>query len=104
MTTPTPTIVREFATSALLLASALGRAEAVQWQPAPTPKPREDTTERSRGIHSDPTAQTATDPRRLALRAAVVTAELALAATATAAEDARIGVEVALRNYYGDLA
>lgn len=100
----TPTTVRAFASAALRLASALGRAEEVQWQPSPVPRPREDTTERSRGGHSDPTATTATDPRRLALRAAVVSAEVALEKALAECEARAADVERALQVYYGDLA
>lgn len=78
MTAPLPAIVRTFAEEALLLASALAQAETAQFQRSRTPQPRDDTTERSRGEHSDPTGDTVADPRRLALRAQVVAGEMIL--------------------------
>jgi hypothetical protein len=49
-----------------------------QWQAGATPRPVEDTTERSKGVTSDPTQSIVLDGRRLALRAAVIEAEQAL--------------------------
>lgn len=50
------------------LAALVEEATEVQFMPSPIPRPAEDTTERSKGGHSDPTARITTDPRRLAVR------------------------------------
>ena len=53
----------------------LADAREAQWQPGRTPTPREDTSERSKGMVSDPTPSITADPRRQKLRAAVLEAE-----------------------------
>jgi F0F1-type ATP synthase delta subunit len=63
------------AKAALELALVLGQTEEIQWQPSSTPRPREDTTERSRGGHSDPTLNVVADDRRLDLREAIKAAQ-----------------------------
>lgn len=50
------------------LAGLVEEAAEVQFMPSPIPRPAEDTTERSQGSHSDPTARIAADVRRLAVR------------------------------------
>lgn len=62
----------------LTLAALFEDAARVQWDRPYGPRPVEDTTERSRGVVSDPTAAIALDPRRLALRDAVKAAESCL--------------------------
>lgn len=57
------------------LVRQLEQASDAQWQKSRVPSPRDDTTERSQGVRSDPTADTALDARRLRLRAAVLRAE-----------------------------
>lgn len=101
---PLPEIVRSVAEEALELASLLDRAQGVQWSPAPIPRPRVDTTERSRGGHGDPTADIALDDRRLAVRAAVVSAEVALEKAVREMTAAQSAVRRSLARYYGDLA
>lgn len=103
MTTPRPlpAAVRTFAESTLRLASVMHEAEAVQWSPSLTPKPREDTTERAKGGHGDPVVSTVLDPRRLAVRAAVIDAELALKEAEEKAVEARRALEAALARWQG---
>src|SRR5690606_20066426 len=58
------------------LLASLDAARARQWETSPVPRPRDDTTERSKGeAPSDPTADTVLDARRLAVRKEVQLAE-----------------------------
>jgi hypothetical protein len=77
MTTLTET-VKATAAEALQIVRLLDAASGIQWEASPVPKPREDTTQRAKGGHGDPTADIVTDPRRLAVREAVTDAERAL--------------------------
>lgn len=92
-----PTATRALLGEALLLQSALNSADEIQWEASPTPKPREDTTQRASGGHGDPTGDIVLDPRRSALREAVVAAEQArrdaLLALRKAHEDVTRAVE-----------
>ena len=83
------------------LALALEEADAVQWLPAVVAQPHEDMTERSLGIASDPTFATATDERRLAVRAAVVDAELAMRNLVHAIDAAARAVDAAVDAWAG---
>lgn len=74
MTSPLDT----FAATVLRTRRLLAEISEAQWQPGKTPTPREDTTERSKGMVSDPTPSAVADPRRLKLRIAVITAEARL--------------------------
>jgi hypothetical protein len=98
-----PDVVRRTATEALQLASILAEAEEVQWKPSLTPKPREDTTERSKGGHGDPTSTTAADGRRLAVRAAVIAAETDLMQVSVAMATSRERLERALDRWNGEV-
>lgn len=71
-------ILEEFGATYLSLKVLLGEASEAQWQAGMTPTPKEDTTERSKGLTSDPTPTVAADARRLALRLAVIEAEQAM--------------------------
>ncbi|WP_144722265.1 hypothetical protein [Cellulosimicrobium sp. TH-20] len=83
------------------LAKRLAEADAVQWSASPRPRPREDTTERSKGgPPSDPTADVALDGRRLSLRAAVLTAEHSLGDAVDAVAAANKGLERALDEWH----
>lgn len=82
MTAHLPQPLRRLAEEALLLASTLAEAEEIQWKPSVAPKPREDTTERAKGGHGDPTLSIVVDDRRLAVRDAVVKGSEAIEATA----------------------
>lgn len=50
------------------LAALVEEAAEVQFMPSPIPRPAEDTSERSKGGHSDPTARITADARRIAVR------------------------------------
>ncbi len=102
MTSPLPSAVREFAEEALLLGAALTAAEEIQWTAAPIPKPREDTTERAKGGHGDPTLATVLDERRLAVREAVEKGHSAITHAATVAREARLEVEAAVASWNGE--
>jgi hypothetical protein len=66
---------RRLVVEAMNLTRAIDAAEEIQWEPSPVPKPREDTTQRAKGGHGDPTGDIVLDPRRLAVREALVAAE-----------------------------
>ena len=103
MTATLPTAVHSFAKETLLLARSLGEAEEIQWTAAPIPKPREDTTERSKGDrHGDPTLDTVLDERRLAVRLRVEEARVILAHNEEAAVDARRNLDAAIAAWNGE--
>lgn len=85
------------------LTEALPAALARQWEASPVPRPREDTTERATGERpSDPTASTALDPRRIAVRETVLRAEEALRGAAVTVRGVRRGLEIAVARFDGD--
>lgn len=87
-----------------LLAAAPAAFER-QWDRSPAPRPREDTNERSKGsLPADPTADTALDPRRLALRATVHQLTEALRSAAVTARGARLALENAVQRFDGTSA
>lgn len=94
--------LRELVDAATELARSLEAAEAVQWKPAPVPKPHEDTTERASGGHGDPTWQTVADERRLVVRDAVGRSHYALGLNARALRRMSAQVDAAVTSYYGD--
>lgn len=100
--TQAPASVRELVRQSLLLAQILADAEDAQWEPSPTPKPRDDTTERAKGGHGDPTLAITLDDRRLALRASVSTASAEIIRATTAISAARANVHSALARWNGD--
>lgn len=102
MTSSLPSAVRDFATETLLLGAALTAAEEIQWTAAPIPKPREDTTERAKGGHGDPTLATVLDERRLAVREAVEKGLAAMADAATVVQVTRLEVEAAIAAWNGE--
>lgn len=50
------------------LTELVEEAAEVQFMPSPIPRPAEDTSERSKGGHSDPTSRIVADARRAAVR------------------------------------
>lgn len=78
MTTPALDAAREVVARYLSLKQLLANIGDDQWRPGHSPTAKEDTTERSKGMTSDPTPSIVADPRRLALRAEVIDAENAL--------------------------
>jgi len=97
----TPNPLRELLDAATELARSLEAAEAVQWKPAPIPKPADDTTERASGGHGDPTFQTVSDARRLDVRSAVGRAHYALGLNSRALRRMTEQVDGAVAAYYG---
>jgi len=97
----TAALGRAVASEALALALLIGEASEIQWQPANTPRPREDTTERSRGGHSDPTVNIVADERRLAVRKAVVASDHLLGEALKALVRARKRMETVIDQHSG---
>lgn len=93
--------VRRFAQEALSCAAVLAEASEIQWQASPAPRPRDDTTERSKGGHSDPTVNAVMDSRRWRLRAAVVEAEQVLDAAVRDLSATRSRLEAAVDAWNG---
>jgi len=98
---PLPQIVEDVTAEALALASALAAAEAIQWSPSQSPKPRDDTSERARGGHGDPTLATVVDDRRLAVRAAVVSGHVEIEKLLPILRAAREEVQEAVDRWHG---
>jgi hypothetical protein len=84
-----------------LLAERLDDARDLQWLPSVVPRPRDDTSERGKGGHSDPTPIVALDERRLAIRVQVRRSEALLRGTATNLRGVRRGLEIALDAWAG---
>jgi hypothetical protein len=101
MTTKLVGTLRQVAEEAFRLGSIMETAEDVQWMPSSVPRPREDTTERASGGYSDPTLNTVTDPRRLAVREVMVKSEAALAETRVTIIRLREELESVLENWNG---
>lgn len=95
-------IVRDLAAESLALSAALDGASAIQWASAPIAKPKDDTTERAKGGHGDPTFDTVADDRRLGVREAVKSGLDELERAIAAVRQARGAVEFAVARYYGD--
>ncbi|MBO3095856.1 DUF7169 domain-containing protein [Cellulomonas dongxiuzhuiae] len=96
------TALGDLVLTARSLALRLEDAEAVQWQAAPRQRPRDDTTERSKGAPpNDPTSATVLDDARLVLRAAVRRGERALGAAIDATAAAEREVDRALDAWQG---
>jgi hypothetical protein len=102
--------VTDIAAAALRLSAALADADEAQWQRSRTVTP--DGTEAndynggslaSRGQHSDPTFDAVSDPTRLALRAAVVSAESDLTRLVMLMDEHSRNVQTALDRWNGGL-
>ena len=102
MTTPLPAVVRSFTEEALFLARSAAEAEEIQWSAAPIPKPREDTTERAKGGHGDPTLAIVLDERRLAVRLRYEEALVVLRELTEQAADARRNLNAAIAAWNGE--
>lgn len=83
------------------LSEVLPGALSAQWRAAPAPKPRDDTTERGKGSHGDPTQAIVLDERRLRLRLQVIASERVLRGAAVAVRGVRRGLELALDEWEG---
>ena len=78
------------------LVALLPTAYERQWTPA-----RVQTRVGSPPLHADPTGETATDPRRLKVRAEVLAAERAVEETAATLREARARLGSALEGWAG---
>lgn len=94
-------ILKSIVQTALDIKTLLSESDVAQWQRSHSPQPYDDTTERSRGGHSDPTADIVSDPRRLELREAVQAAEKALGDADLALRKAKDTLDVALDKWAG---
>lgn len=99
MTTP-PTL-EAFGAAFLRVRQLLNDVGESQWRAGQSPVPREDTTERSKGLTSDPTPNIVVDARRLALRAAVIEAEQALEAAGRTLQAAEHHLTTSLQRWQG---
>lgn len=84
-----------------MLETLLPALTDAQWSQSRRPLPREDTHERATGAHSDPTADTALDSNRLALRLQVIKSERAIRSAIIAVRGVRLGAERALSSWEG---
>ena len=96
-----PATVRSFAAETLALAQSMQKADAIQWEAAPIPRPSDDTTERAKGGHGDPTQAIALDDRRLAVRAQYDAAMAALDTAYAAVRAARRHLDGAVDAWEG---
>lgn len=71
-------------------------ATEAQWTAPPRVQPADDTPQRSKGIHSDPTPSIALSDHRLRLRDQVISSERLLRETIVALRGVRIGLERSL--------
>lgn len=76
------------------LAPVLDMASAAQWSVPPRRRPDEDTAERSKGPHSDPTPGIAIDERRLALSVQIKESDRIVREAAAAVRGVRRGLEL----------
>ena len=95
------TTLNTFAATVLRTRQLLADVGDAQWRAGKSPVPREDTTERSKGLTSDPTPNIVVDTRRQALRAAVIEAENALEAAGRTLQAAERHLHKALESWQG---
>ncbi|QCG77304.1 hypothetical protein SEA_BUBBABEAR_43 [Microbacterium phage BubbaBear] len=76
--TDTPPTLETLMATYLRVRQLIADIGDAQWRAGKSPVPKEDTTERSKGLTSDPTPSIVVDSRRMALRLAVIEAEQAL--------------------------
>lgn len=84
------------------LEAILPAAVDAQWQRPPVRKASDDTTERSKGGHSDPTSAIALDDVRSQLRSQVLNSEHVLRTAIVALRGVRRGLERRLEAWEGD--
>jgi hypothetical protein len=84
------------------LEATLPAAYAAQWLPSPVPRPREDTAERAKGGHGDPTPSIALDDRRLAVREQLHRSEAVVRDAVVAVRGVRRGLEMRLVEWEGE--
>lgn len=95
------TDIQRFAAVVLRVTRLVYEASDAQWQAGKSPVPREDTTERSKGMTSDPTPTIVADDRRLKLRLEVLKATHALNAATTELETVETRLTHALTDHQG---
>ena len=100
MTQPNHTL-ETFAAAYLRLRQLLDDVGDSQWRAGQSLVPKEDTTERSKGLTSDPTPNIVVDSRRLALRAAVIEAEQALEKAGRIMQAAERHLDTNLKKWQG---
>ena len=100
MTKLTPT-VHETAEAYLRLSRTLSRAKDIQWSASPIPKPREDTASREIGGYGDPTADIATDKRRMAVSELVARTEAELRTAANKFSQLQTELDQAISRWEG---
>lgn len=88
-------LIKTSAESILRLALLVNIAEDVQWEPSPA------SGHARAKDYADPTAETVADDRRLAVRAAVEEARVAMYQAGRAAEEARRKLEEAIERWEG---
>lgn len=93
---------RNVAEMALGIQGLLIECGGAQWQAGRTPTPREDTTERSRNMVSDPTPSIVADGRRLELRAAVIAAQAAILEAHEILGQAGTNLQAAVDRWHGE--
>lgn len=102
-TTDIAEYVRLIEEEAARLIESLPSALERQWTTSPVPRPREEEERRSIGdLPSDPTADVALDPRRLAVRDTVLRSRFALRDAAVALRGVRLAMERNLAWYDGE--
>ena len=85
------------------LKEAMPAAAERQWTTSPVPRARDEETRGAVGDrHSDPTADVAIDPRRLAVRDSVLRSRLALREAAVTLRGVRLAMERSLDWYDGN--
>ena len=100
MTKPTMTL-ETFGATYLRLRQLLDDVGDSQWRAGQSPVPKEDTTERSKCLTSDPTPNIVVDARRLALRVAVIEAEQALERAGLIMQAAERHLDTNLKKWQG---
>lgn len=93
--------LEKFAAAYLAVSQLVLDSSEAQWQAGKSPVPREDTTERSKNMTSDPTPTITADTRRLKLRATVIEAQLALVDAEKTLSAAHRHLSDALKNWQG---
>lgn len=83
------------------VAELIPAAIDAQWSAAPVARPREDTSERAKGLRSDPTADVVTDPDRLLLRTHILHTVRVVRAAGAALRGARSGLAQSLEPWQG---
>ncbi|CCQ44286.1 hypothetical protein ARTSIC4J27_210 [Pseudarthrobacter siccitolerans] len=94
--------LRAVTAESLQIIRLLDAAAEIQWEPSPVPKPREDTTQRAKGGHGDPTGDIVLDARRLAVRESFTRAERALADYLAFLRSTRQELARAVENWNGE--